>query len=147
MSIRPAQPKDRARVVELATRAVSVDPLPLRVDKERMGASFDEVVAGNQHFMWVAEHEGVVVAGLAAHVSDGFWFQRSQASVLMFYTEQPGAGIALIREFARWVKSRPVIKMAVFSLERNADPRIVKLLSRLGFNLMFPQCVYVRGMS
>lgn len=148
MKFRRATPADRSAVLTLATRAVSRDPLPLKVSRDRMAQTFDTVVAGNQHCALVSEDDdGKVVAALLAHVAPGFWFERMQADVLMFYTEHPGAGLPLMREFARWVKARPIIKMATFSLERDADPRIAKLLDKLGFNQRFPQHVYVRGLQ
>ena len=143
-SIRKATPKDIDAIVELAVESVSRDPLPVRIDRDAMRAMALECM-GPAHFAWVAEVDGKVEGCVGALVQRGFWFDRMQASVLLFYTRVPGAGAALIREFARWVKSRPSIKLALFSLEHNADPRIGKFLRRLGFVLENPQFVYVRG--
>ena len=143
--LRPATSFDVPAIVDLAVESVSKDPLPVRIDRDAMADTAKVLIAGNQHFAWVAERDGKIVGAVGACVQKGFWFQRSQASVLMFFTRVPGAGIALLREFARWVKSRPAIKVAVFSLEPGMDPRIGHLISRLGFGRQSPTYTYVRG--
>ena len=145
--IRPAKLQDIPAIVDLAVESVSRSPLPVVIDRQAMAAMAEQLIPGRQHFAWVGEEDGKVVAAVGAQVSAGWWFQRNQASVLMFYSRRPGHGIALLREFARWVKSRPTIKMALFSLEHDADPRIGLLLQRLGFSLQNPQFTYVRGMQ
>ena len=98
------------------------------------------------HFMWVAEDDnGNVVAAVAACVQPAFWFERLQCSVLLFYTRVKGAGIGLLREFAKWVKSRPAIKMAIISLEPGADPRLVEFFKRVGFSRESTTLTYVRS--
>lgn len=145
--LRPARLGDVPAIVDLAVESVSRDPLPLRIDREAMADTAETLIAGNQHFAWVAEQDGVVVAAVGACAHPGFWFERLQASVLMFYSRAPGAGIGLLREFAKWVKSRPAIKVATFSLEPNMDPRIGKMLARLGFTLQTPSFTYIRGLK
>lgn len=145
--IRPAKPQDVPAIVDLAVESVSRSPLPVVIDRQAMADMAAQLIPGRQHFVWVGEEDGKVVACVGAQVSPGWWFQRNQASVLLFYTRRPGYGIALLREFARWVKSRPTIKMALFSLEHDADPRIGVLLQRLGFSLQNPQFTYIRGMQ
>lgn len=147
MKIRQACVADIPAIVDLAVESVGHDPLPVRVDRDGMSDTARELIASNAHFAWVAEVDGKVVGAVGAATQPGFWFERSQSSVLMFYSTHPGAGIALLRQYAKWVKSRPAIKMAVFSLERSADPRIGRLLQRLGFGMLNPQYTYVRGME
>ena len=89
--------------------------------------------------------------GSATHslgcVQKGFWFERLQCSVLLYYSLVKGAGLPLVREFARWVKSRPGIKVAVFSMEPGVDERLVKFLKRLGFARESRQLSYVLGVT
>lgn len=146
MMIRRAQLRDVQEIVDLAVESVSRDPLPVRIDRTGMADMARELITGNAHFAWVAESDGKVVAAVGAITQPGFWFERNQSSVVMFYSRAPGAGIALLREYARWVKSRPTIKMALFSLERGMDPRIGALLRRLGFTMENPQYTFVRGL-
>jgi hypothetical protein len=141
---RRAQLSDVNDIVEIAVESVLRDPLPVKIDREAMAAMARECM-GPAHFMWVAEEDGKVVAAVAAHVSPGFWFQKLQASVLLYYTRKPGAGLPLLREFAKWVKSRSAIKIAVFELEPGVDPRLVRFLKKLGFGRESLNLSYVRS--
>lgn len=143
--IRMATHRDVPRIVELAVESVSQNPLPLVIDRPAIKASIEEIIGSPQHYGVVAEVDGKVVGAVGAHTSPGFWFKRMQCNVLMFYTRTPGAGAAMIRDFTAWMKGRPVIKMAVFCLEPGMDPRIGKLLRRLGYTHEFPSYAYVRG--
>ena len=143
---RKATPADVPAIVEIAVVSVSVDALPVKIDREAMAQAARECL-NPAHFLWVAEQDGKVVAAVAAQVARSFWFERLSCSVLLYYTLVPGAGIGLIRAFAKWVKSRSAIKMAIFELEPNADPRLVKFLKRLGFARESTNLVYVRSAS
>lgn len=144
-TIRRAALADAKAIVELAIESVSNNPLPLKVDREAMIDTINEVIKGNHHYAYVAEANGAVVGALGACTQPGFWFERQQSSVLMFYARKAGAGLDLIRSYARWVRSRPAIKMAIFSLEPGMDPRIGIFLRRLGFKHESPSFSYVRG--
>ena len=96
----------------------------------------------------VAEDEdGKIVAAFAACVQKSFWFERMQCSVLLYYATVKGAGLPLIREFAKWVKSRSAIKLAIIELEPGADPRLARFIKRLGFSRESMNLCYVRGVS
>jgi hypothetical protein len=97
--------------------------------------------------VWVTEVDGEVQACVGAVVQPSFWFQKLQCSVLLYYTRVPGAGLPLMREFARWVKSRSAIKVAVLELEPGVDPRLVKFLKRVGFARESINLSYLRGMA
>ena len=147
MIYRKAKLEDVPAIVELAVISVSNDPLPVKIDKLSM-ADTARVCLNPAHFLWVAEDEdGKVVAAFAACVQKSFWFERMQCSVLLYYTTVKGAGIQLIREFARWVKSRSAIKVAVISLEPGVDERLVKFFKRVGFSRESLNLTYVRGVS
>ena len=76
-----------------------------------------------------------------------FWFTKLQCSVLLYYTRVAGAGLPLIREFAKWVKSRPAIKLAVIELEPGVDPRLIQFFKRVGFARESVNLTYVRSAS
>lgn len=145
--IRPATPADIAAIVDIAVESVSQDPLPVKIDRDSMADTAKEAIAGNSHFLWVSEVDGEVVAAVCAMAERSFWYERQQCSVLLYYTRVPGEGLKLLRELARWVKSRPVIKVAVMELEPNTDPRLIRFLSRIGFSRTSTNCSYVRGMT
>lgn len=146
MIFRKATMQDIPAIVDIAVESVSIDPLPVKIDKDAM-ADTARTCLNPAHFMWVAEYDGKVVAAMAACVQQGFWFHKMQCSVLLYYTRVPGAGLPLMREFAKWVKSRSAIKLAVFELEPNADPRLVKFLNRLGFARESLNLTYARSAS
>jgi N-acetylglutamate synthase-like GNAT family acetyltransferase len=141
---RKAKLDDIPAIVDIAVESVSRDPLPVKINREAM-ADTARTCLNPAHFMWVAEQDGKVVASVAACVQESFWFSKLQCSVLLYYTRVPGAGLPLMREFARWVKSRSAIKVAVMELEPDADPRLVKFLKRLGFARESLNLTYVRS--
>lgn len=145
--IRPATIKDADAVVGLGVESVSRDPLPLVIDKKAMREMFMSLVGRANQFAWVAERDGAVVASVAACCQPIFWARGQQVSVLLFYSREKGAGLPLIRKLVEWIKSRPAIKLAVFELEPQADPRIAKALRRLGFARESQNVTYVRGAS
>jgi len=143
---RKAKLEDVPAIVDIAVESVSRDPLPVKIDRDAM-AETARTCLNPAHFMWVAEQDGKVVASVAACVQPSFWYQKLQCSVLLYYTQVPGAGLPLLREFARWVKSRSAIKVAVLELEPGADARLVKFMKRLGFDRESLNLSYVRKVS
>lgn len=103
-----------------------------------------QVIGNPAHFCWVGEQDNRITACVAAVVQPGFWFRGLQASVILYYAREAGDGVSLLREFARWVKERSAIKLAVFELEPRADPRIVRTLHRLCFSRESMNMTYVR---
>jgi hypothetical protein len=147
MIYRKAKLEDVPAIVELAVISVSNDPLPVKIDRLAMADTL-KVCLNPAHFLWVAEDEdGKIVAAFTACVQKSFWYERMQCSVLLYYTVVKGAGLPLIREFARWVKSRSAIKVAVVELEPKVDPRLVRFFTRLGFTRESLNLSYVRGVS
>ena len=143
--IRAATLADVPAIVDIAVESVSQNPLPVRICRDSMAETAKEAIAGNQHFVWVSEIDGEVVAAVGAMSERSFWYERQQCSVMLYYTRVPGEGVKLLREFGKWVKSRPVIKVAVIEMEPDADPRLLKLMGRIGFSRISMNCTYVRG--
>lgn len=143
--IRRAVPQDIPAIVSLAIEAVRPERYPyLVLSREKIGRLAVECVSSAQHFLWVAERDGVIGGAVVAVVNEGLWFDRREACVVMFYCVLPGEGIKLLRQFLRWVAARTIIKRVVFTLEDDADPRVGKLLARLGFKRAFPVYVATR---
>jgi hypothetical protein len=141
---RRAKPGDVDAIVDIAIESVSVDPLPVKIDRSAMTETVRSAL-NPAHFAWVSEVNGRVVAAVIAVVQPSFWFTRLSCSVLLYYTRVRGAGLPLVREFARWVKSRSAIKMAIIELEPGVDPRLVQFLRRVGFARESRNLTYVRG--
>jgi hypothetical protein len=146
MIFRKATIQDIPSIVDIAVESVSIDPLPVKIDREAMAATA-RTCLNPAHFMWVAEQDGKVVAAFAACVQPSFWFSKLQCSVLLYFTRVAGAGLPLIREFAKWVKSRPAIKVAVVELEPGVDPRLVQFFKRVGFQRESINLSFVRSPS
>lgn len=144
MIFRKATMSDVPAIVDIAVESVSRDPMPVKIDRDAM-AETARACLNPAHFMWVAEEDGKVVAAMAAVAQQSFWYTKLQCSVLLYYTRVAGAGLPLIREFAKWVKSRPAIKVAVVELEPGADPRLVKFFKRVGFTRESLNLTYVRS--
>lgn len=143
--IRAATLADVPAIVDIAVESVSQNPLPVRICRDSMAETAKEAIAGNQHFVWVSEIDGEVIAAVGAMSERSFWYERQQCSVMLYYTRVPGEGVKLLREFGKWVKSRPVIKVAVIEMEPDTDPRLLKLMGRIGFSRISMNCTYVRG--
>jgi len=141
---RKATLRDIPTAVDLAVESVMRDPLPVAVDRQAM-VEMGKTLLNPAHFFWVAEVDGVVVGSVAACAQKSFWYRGLQCSVLLYYTRAPGAGAALLREFARWVKSRTGIKVAVLELEPSTDVRLIRFLRRLGFARKSINMSYVRS--
>jgi hypothetical protein len=144
--IRKAKREDLDAIVEIAVESVGINPLPVKNNTAEMKITAEQCLQP-AHFMWVAEVCGVVVGAVAAQVAPSFWFDKLNCSVLLYYTRKPHGleGLKLLREFSKWVKSRSGIKVAVFELEPDVDPRLVRYLRRLGFVRESLNLAYVRG--
>lgn len=137
--IRKAVPSDINSIVELGIEALKLNPYPNTViDKEKVYKNGIECITAACNFAWVSECDGVVTGAVCALIHPMLFHERKQATVIQFYCKDSGEGIKIIREFMKWARARPVIKMICFTLEMRADPRIGKLLSRLGLNKELP---------
>src|SRR3989344_5023091 len=96
--IRIAKPQDIPAIVDLAVESVSLNPIPVRIDRDCMREAAMECL-GPAHFLMVSEIDGEVVAAVAASTHKSFWFERNCVSVLLYYTRRSGEGLKLMREF------------------------------------------------
>lgn len=142
--IRRAVMSDIPAIVDLAVESVSINPIPVKIDKEAMAVTARQCMEP-AHFLMVFERDGIVTGAVAACVQPSFWYTKLQCSVLLHYGRNTGDWAALMREFAKWVKSRSGIKVAILELEPESDPRIVKFMARLGFDRVSQNVCYVRG--
>ena len=145
MLIRSATPSDLKSVVRLGIQGLeSTGYKHMIIDRDKVEKVAIECISSPTNFCWVAEHDGEVVAAVSALVFDLMFYQRKQCNVVQFWSNYPGAGIKLIREFLKWARGRRAIKMIIFTLEANVDPRIGKLLKREGLVSEMPIYLEVR---
>jgi hypothetical protein len=137
--IRPAAPKDIDIIVELGIESLRNDAYDnLIIDREKVKDVAIECVSSASHFAWVSEIDGKVVGAVLAMAFPMQFYERKQCSVVMFYCRVPRSGGFLIRKLLRWYKSRPMLKMLEFTLERNMDPKIARFLEKLGIEPELP---------
>ena len=141
--IRKAAPDDIPSIMKLGLDALESDAYEnLVISRTKVYSLATECVSSSSNFAWVAEKDGEIVGAVCALAHTMLFYERSQASVVQFYCKSPGDGIKLLRELMKWFNSRPVLKMICFTLEVKADPRIGKLLNRLGLDEELP--VYMK---
>ena len=129
-------------MVRLGIDALKASPAPRqRISGEKLQNIARECIVGPNDYAKVSVQNGVVVAAVCAVVDEQILFERKQASVIQFYTTAPGEGIKLIRDFLRWARAQRKIKSIVFMLEVDADPRICKMLERMGLSSRMPTYV------
>lgn len=143
--IRAAKPGDIGAVVDLAVESVSINPIPVIIDRDAMREQALECTAP-QNYLRVFDRDGTVIGAWAAVTHPSFWHERRVSSVLLHYAREPGVWARLARDYFKWVEGRGAIRVAVMELEPESDPRMVALLNRIGFARVSTQVSYVRGM-
>ena len=132
MVIRSATLMDQTAIFRIALKEAERYPF-LKPDAEKIKALIIDAISSARHFCMVAEAGGGVKAVLIGLGGDNMWAQRQFCSIAMWVSKLPGAGAALLREFKKWVLSRPAIRVAGMSVDANVDPRALSLLDRIGF--------------
>lgn len=139
--IREAKTPDIPAIVSLGRQVLEENPIPNTIiSTEKLKTTAWECVHSTNNYAWVAEVDGQVVAAVCALLQQQQVYERMQATVVQFYTTVPGWGEKLIRHFLEWAE-KPKVKAVVFMLDGNADPRIIKLLERMGFTEQMPVMV------
>lgn len=131
--IRKATPDDLIAIVDLGIEALEKSDHPdMVISRARVEEVARQCVTSPANFAWVAERDGEVGGSVCAIVHPCMFYDRMQATVVQYYSKIPGDGEKLIRELIRWWRSRPVLKMLIFTLEYDTDPRVGDLLGRMG---------------
>lgn len=104
-------------------------------DIDKMHWLLRESMQSTNHYAHVVGAPGEPGAALIARTSNNLWALRRHASILLWYSEIPGAGAKLLRHFRNWVKEQGnSIVLAGFSSDWIVlDDRPLKLASRAGF--------------
>ena len=143
--IRKAKPGDLEAIVALGVEALEQDAYEeLVISEAKVRDVATHCISSANDFVWVSEKDDVIRGAFVASIRDMLFYERKQASVLMYYCHEVGDGARLIREFLRWARSRRIIKMIEFTLEPGADPRIGKLLERMGLKTALPVHIELR---
>ena len=129
--IRIANPSDIPALIELSVEALQIDPYPeLVISRENIAKQVTACVSSAKQFAWVSSRNDVVVGGLIAIVDSMLCFERSQATVCMWYLRKKGDGLKLMDKFIEWTETRPMIKQIQYTNDRHMDPRIAEYMQR-----------------
>jgi hypothetical protein len=144
--IRNATPSDIKAITELGIESLEVnDPYPqLRIDPDKVKDMATDLVSSAANFAWVSEIDGCVVGAVCGLSHDLMFYERKQLSVVMFYCRVPGDGGRLIKKLVEWYYTRPILKLCVFTLESNADPKLGDFLVKMGLKRELPNYVGVK---
>jgi hypothetical protein len=86
------------------------------------------------HYARVVGPVGEPKAALLARVENNLWAMKKHASLLLWYSELPGAGAVLLREFRDWLHTQKHIVVAGFTADWvSVDDRPLMLAERVGF--------------
>lgn len=106
-------------------------------DIDKMHWLLRETMQSTNHYAYVVGPEGEPGAALVARTSNNLWAMKRHASILLWYSEIPGAGAKLLRHFREWVRPQgSSIVLAGFSSDWIVlDDRPLKLATKIGFKL------------
>lgn len=124
---------DRHAIFAKATvLAARVYPL-LKLDIKKVNDEL-EGYARYEYKKVVTGDDDLVAGALIAHNAPNLWAQRQHAAILLWYSDIPGGGAALLRDFKRYVQSSRRIRVAGFAHDSDEmDPTMLKLAERIGF--------------
>jgi hypothetical protein len=123
------QDADRDDFRELVSRGLSLEDSDLVIDPDKVIATAQVLCAGGT--AWIAEREGVMVAYLGGQVFEHPWLNRCQLNVVGWYSEHPGAGIALAKRCIEWARSNPNITTISWWVSAAHAEKAVAILKHL----------------
>ncbi len=92
-----------------------------------------EAVASTHYYSGVVGKPGEPKAVLIAKVSENLWSLRKHAAMLLWYSDLPGAGYKLLRDFRDWVKTQKHVVAAGFVDDFAMNDSTSRMLTRAGF--------------
>ena len=104
----------------------------LRINREKI-YHVANALLGKQNYFRVIEREGEVVAILAALTNENLWAEKRCSLPIIWWSKSPGCGVRLLRDYRKWVDSRPVLRFAAFYYQYHWDDRVGRLLELTGF--------------
>lgn len=104
-------------------------------DIDKMHWLLRDALQTDNHYAQVVGPQGAPCGALIARTSNNLWAMRRHASILLWYSELPGLGAALLRHFRNWVREQgSSVVFAGFSSDWVlTDRRPLKLAERIGF--------------
>lgn len=112
---------------------------------DRMHELLQEVRLDSSHYARVVGAKGAPKAALIARTSGNVWASKRHATLMLWYSEQAGAGVALLRDFRAWSKLQGSVVVAGlvddFEMEERLKRALVReqFIERGGAYLYFPR--------
>lgn len=134
MLIRNMLTGDRHVIFERAKALAELMYPALKVDIKKINDEL-EAIGRYEYAKVVARRENCAVEGcLIARTAPNLWAQRNHAAIVLWYSDLPGGGVALLRDFRQWVQSSRKIRLAGFAHDSEyMAPEMLKLVERVGF--------------
>lgn len=128
---------DRLGSMALLRRVLSSGPYGMVVDEAKVRATVTRAIT--EGYCAIAEHDGELVAYIAALITEHPYFERLQLTVVGWYSEAHGAGLAtpgfkLYRDMMKWREERPMIGAVCVVVD--PDEKLHRLMVRLGAIVM-----------
>lgn len=143
MDYRRIQQSDVAQVAAFAIEGMRPELFPgLRLSHAKVHATIEHFMRSTSDFHLGAFDGERFVGGLAAVAHESPWFERCDATVVMFRAIVPGVGRRLLAALKEWIDNDIRIRRAFVPLEFDADPRMQRLLARYGFNRTQTVCAH-----
>lgn len=136
MDYRRINPEDISHVTEFVIQGLRPDLYPLHLSKTKIRSACEFFMKSQADFHLAAFDGGKMVGGIAVHVAEMLWFQRSEAHVVMFFATVPGVGFKLLRAAMQWVHGHIGIRRVLWPLEDDAPSQRMQSIAarRFGFN-------------
>ena len=132
--IRQAFHRDIDAISNLGVEALERNPIG-SINRKAIRKMAGDMISSREHFVWVSEIEGKVEGALAGYAMR-FDFHIGKVCRIMQYYVRPAArgdGIKLLRKLHEWIDRQPAIRLCLASIEIGLDPRIQRLMERLGY--------------
>ena len=131
--IRPAQPTDLERLVEMGVRFISETGYRdlIAVDPARLSETMVKLAASDDALILVSDVDGRAVGAIAMVLYDHPFAQTRTASEMFWWVdpEARGDGLRLLRAAEKWAQERGAAIVQMIA----PTPRVSDLYRRLGY--------------
>jgi GNAT superfamily N-acetyltransferase len=143
MQFRRLQPGDIEQAQDFATQGLRPHLYPsLRLEPGKVRAALEHFASSTTDFHMAAVQGNRIVGGIAALVHENLWFERCDATVVMFRATVVGVGAALLAGLKAWADDTMRVRRVFLPLEFDARPGMQRLVRRYGFNRTQLMCAY-----
>lgn len=115
------------------------------LDRSKVRATLEHFIASTQDFHLAAFDGDRIVGGIAAAVYESPWFERAEATVVMFRAVASGVGRELMARLTKWMDDNLLVRRLFMPLEFDASPAMQRLMRCWGFQSTQAVCVRYKG--